>query len=62
MKSEIEKEFDKVGDEYFEKFGKRYPLVITDMRPLDEHINIMKKCIDSNKPMDSPEYGESEVY
>ena len=50
MKSELEKKFDEVSSEYFKKFERKYPLIITSQQSLEWHINKMQECIKSGKP------------
>lgn len=51
MKTKEEKAFDKLLDEYFDKFGKNYPLDITSMLTTEEHINRIKSAIADDKPV-----------
>ena len=62
MNEELTKEFDKVSEEYYEKFGDSYPLMIMDERSIAEHIQIMKDCIQSGTPAEDPEYEEGSDY
>lgn len=62
MKSEIEKKFDEVEEQYRKVFEESYPLMITDTRPLSEHIRIMKECIQSGKPCPEPKYKDRADY
>lgn len=57
-----DKEFDKLLDEYFERFGENYPLVITSQVNFDEHAKRIRKCIDSGKKAPEPEYEAGAVY
>lgn len=50
MKTETERRFDEVSKKYFQAFGKRYPLMITDQRSLKDHIAIMLECLEKNEP------------
>lgn len=61
MKSQTEIKFDEVSKSYYKKFGERYPLNITDMRTLDEHIRIMENCLIKGVPEKYPEQ-DGEIY
>ena len=62
MKSEIEKRFDEVADQYFDAFEEPYPLMITDSRPLSEHIRIMQECIKNGQPCPETVYENGADY
>lgn len=62
MKTKEEKAFDKLLDEYFEKFGKNYPLDITSMLTTEEHINRIKSAIANDKPVEEEENIEGIIY
>lgn len=49
MKTAAEKEFDKLLDEYYDKFDKSYPLDITSTLTTEEHISRIKKALNNNK-------------
>ena len=49
-KSKAEEEFLVLRNMYREKFGTNYPMVITDDRSIEDHNNIIKKCIETCAP------------
>ena len=51
MKTKEEKAFDKLLDDYFDKFGKNYPLDITSCLSTEEHISRIKSAIQDDKPV-----------
>jgi hypothetical protein len=61
-KSKTEEEFLVLQSMYREKFGTNYPMVITDDRSLEDHNNIIKKCIENNTPAEEPEYKDGCIY
>lgn len=50
---------DELLKAYRKKFGKNYPLVITEMGDVKEDI---KRCIETGKPAEEPEYEEGAIY
>jgi hypothetical protein len=52
MKQTKEKEFDKLADEYFDKFNRNYPIMITDDFTFDEAIKEIKEALKSGKPIE----------
>lgn len=56
------REFDKLADEYFERFGENYPLVITSQTSLDEHAKKIRECIQSGKKAPEPKYVDGADY
>lgn len=62
MKTKEEKAFDKLLDEYFDKFGKNYPLDITSMLTTEEHINRLKSAIADGKPVEAEKNIEGVIY
>lgn len=62
MKSETEIELDRLLDEYFEKFGENYPLVITSMMTDEEIIKDVKKYLKKGKPKPEPKLDDDLIY
>ena len=62
MKSEKDIELDIVLDEYYKKFDKNYPLVITSLMTMDEIIKDVKKYIEKGKPKPEPKLNSRYVY
>lgn len=56
------RDFDKLLDEYFERFGENYPLVITSQVSLSEHAKRIRKCLDSGRKAPEPKYEAGAVY
>lgn len=56
------KDFDKLLDKYFEKFGKNYPLVITSQLSFEEHAKRIHECINAGKEAPEPHYKEGALY
>lgn len=47
MISEEEREFNRVRKEYYARFKQAYGIVPGDVRPLSEHIRVMKEAIET---------------
>ncbi len=62
MKTEEDIKLDQALDEYFEKFGENYPLVITSMMTTDEIIADVRKYIAKGKPKPEPKYNSRYNY
>lgn len=62
MKSEIEKEFDALSKEYYEKFGENYPVCIVGQIPLKEICADMKKRIEAGEEKPPIEYEDGVDY
>ncbi|MBQ1771745.1 MAG: hypothetical protein II000_07370 [Clostridia bacterium] len=62
MKTEDEIKLDNALDEYFDKFGENYPLVITSMMTNDEIIADINKYIKSGKPKPEPKLNKRYDY
>lgn len=62
MKTKTEKEFDKLLDEYFDKFTENYPLGITSLLTTEEHINKIKTAITDGKPVEEEKNIEGIIY
>jgi len=56
------KDFDKLLDEYFDRFGENYPIVITSSVNFDDCAKQIRKCIESGKKAPAPEYEDKAVY
>lgn len=53
MKSETEKKFDELCDQYSEKFGKDYGICIGDGKSLQDHIKILQEALETGKPVEN---------
>jgi len=62
MKSKKEIEFDKLCDEYKEKFGVPFPVMITARFDIDEKIAELKNCLDQKKMAEEFKYVEGNEY
>lgn len=62
MKSEMDKKFDKMADEYLEHFGKPYPCNVSASYSLQEHIDIMAHAIADDVPVEEIEYRNDADY
>ena len=49
MKTVEEKQFDALLDEYFDKFGKNYPLDVTSTLSTQEHKERLRNALRDNK-------------
>ena len=62
MKTKEEIYFDKMCDEYKLKFGKEYVIFATDTRTSKEHIDVIKRAIQTNKPVEQQKCKPNAVY
>lgn len=53
---------DVLIDEYFERFGEMYPLVITDMRSEQEVEKDIERCIRTGKKKKAPKLKQGLFY
>lgn len=56
-----EERFEKALNDYREKFGKNYPLVITSLASTEDVIADIEKCIRKGKSKPEPKFRENEV-
>ena len=56
MKSVEEIAFDEALDDYSNKFGENYPLVVTSMLTTEEIIKDIRRCIAENKKKKQPKF------
>lgn len=61
MKENLDRQFFQTRELYFEKFGENYPLCITDMSPLKEHILKMEEAIQTGKKV-KINYDDNVIY
>ena len=61
-KTKEEIEFDEACDRYIEKFGKPYPCVISVVRSIKKHTEIMNEAIKSGKKVPEPKYEKGCLY
>lgn len=62
MKSEIEKRFDALSKNYFEKFGENYPICIVGQISLKEICKDIEKCLKTGEKKPPLEYEDGADY
>ncbi len=51
-KENIDEEFYRIQDEYFERFNDTFPTYCVRYLSIEEIIKLIQKCLDENKPTD----------
>lgn len=62
MKSEIEKRFDSLCEQYEDEFGKSYVIQWGNHKTLEEHVSIIEKALKTKTPIDVPELKKKVIH